>query len=79
MAATRPTSIRTELNKRPEAPKKRTVRTKIAAMVLSLTTVLGSLGMIGWHANAQSQSGFIPPGFVPLGMSINKLDGSRGR
>ena len=29
-------------------------------------------GMIGWHANAQ-QSGFIPPVFLPLGMSMNRL------
>jgi hypothetical protein len=53
---------------------KRTVMTKIAATVLSLT-FLSALGIIGWHANAQSkpQSGFIPPGFLPLGMSINQL------
>jgi hypothetical protein len=53
---------------------KRTVMTKIAATVLSLT-FLSALGIMGWHANAQSkpQSGFIPPGFLPLGMSINQL------
>src|SRR5580704_7743529 len=51
---------------------KRAIRTKIAATVLSLT-FFSALGMIGWHANAQSQSEFIPPGFLPLGMSINRL------
>jgi hypothetical protein len=47
-------------------------RTKIAATLLSVI-VLGAVGTIGWHANAQSQSGFVPPGFLPLGMSMNRL------
>ena len=49
----------------------RTGRTKIAATLLSVS-VFGALGMIGWHANAQ-QSGFVPPVFLPLGMSMNRL------
>ena len=50
---------------------KRTVRNKIAATLLSVS-VVGALGMIGWHASAQQREVF-PPVFLPLGMSMNRL------
>jgi hypothetical protein len=50
---------------------KRAGKTRIAATLLSVS-VLGALGMIGWHANAQEREVF-PPAFLPLGMSMNRL------